>query len=382
MATPFDNWFVQLGLGVFLGPMSLADVRQLAESGALLETDRIRHSGTDNWLLASEVPGIFTPAPDEWLSLPDETSLPPLEPADDEVTQPTTAFAAVDDDDNDDESITLAPLDNEQSLTPIKKARRQAGKADSIRAKDVLKDAPDASDATTVRRPVALARPYVGEIPPAPVPATNDFEVGFLKPTLPEPRKPQSDPVIDLGVDQPIAIPEQVAPSTVTSPVPTATPPEEAQRAAVPSVRPVPAFVPPVKPVTRRTDRTSANWIKPALIGTTLLGVLALIWAIWPSSEPNIYAQYRVLYEDLQRFHDGTANGKWDDFVQRTRETTAATIPWLEKNAKPGDRDKDLLLYVGRDLQAAIELAPDAEFRHQARLDGFMSQLRESFESQ
>ena len=101
---------------------------------------------------------------------------------------------------------------------------------------------------------------------------------------------------------------------------------------------------------------------------------------LWPSSESHIYADYSRIYADLQQYRNGGGDAaRWNDFVQQAREATDKTVPWLESHARPGDRNKDLLLYVGRDLQASLDVPLTDTFPHQQRLDGFMSQLKETF---
>ncbi len=418
MPTPFDDWFVQLGLGVFLGPMPMSDVRQLAESGALLKTDRVRHASADDWTNAEEVPGLFGPAPDEWLSLPDESSIPAFEVVDElpstsadgtatsrrddeertdsEYSDDDEVFFADDDevffaeDDegltlkiDDDESLTLAPV-SEPEVLPAKS--RKVQKAPSIRAADVLADAPPAPEIKLAPRPLALARPSAREVPPAPKPETHDFEYSFPKPPSPKPLP--STPVAE-ALDGPTAsappAPEAaaIAPVTQMTPaVPPYSPPrEERPFNAAPTVRPLPAFGAASRPAAKSASRSLPNWLKATLLAAAFVGLSSIVWLVWPSAEPDIYSQYRVIYEDLKRFRSGKAEGQWADFVKRARQTTGTTIPWLESTTKPGERNKDLLLYVGRDLQAALDVAPESEFDHEARLDGFMSQLRESYET-
>src|SRR5882762_6440694 len=66
---------------------------------------------------------------------------------------------------------------------------------------------------------------------------------------------------------------------------------------------------------------------------------------------PDIYAQYVAVYKELQHRRDNASvQAGWNDFVAHARSEIEDDLPWLETHAKPGDREKSLLLYVGRDL--------------------------------
>ncbi len=101
---------------------------------------------------------------------------------------------------------------------------------------------------------------------------------------------------------------------------------------------------------------------------------------LWPSADPEIYTRYSALYRELQERRAGPPDADgWDQFVLRAQQITNETVPWLEQHADPGDHEKCLLLYAGRDIQAAIAVQPDAKLPHQKRLEGFMSQLDAAF---
>lgn len=350
MATSTDEWFAQLGLGVFLGPMPLSDLRQLAQSGALLESDNVRRAGAEEWEPASGVPGVFQSEAEEWLELPDESVLSQI------AAEEAQALA----DETADESITLDVSASvvEQSVTvPV-----------------------PATVAVKAAKPPLALRPAVVDrpIPPMPKPVTHDFEKAFPK-----------EPVVEAPPvsAQPKAVPVPMPPALSVEAAPTepkATPStlslDELEQLPVTSMRP---------PVVRSASMTgssmdaswsSSSWMKPALLALTAVGVVMLAWWMWPSSESHIYSDYSRIYADLQQYRSGAGDaGRWSEFVKQAREATDKSVPWLESHAKPGDRNKDLLLYVGRDLQASLDVPPSDKFRHQQRLDGFMSQLKEAF---
>jgi|GEM_PF-1482466 len=387
MPTSLDEWFVELGLGVFLGPMPLADLRQLAANGALLESDQVRRGGADDWIVAKEVPGLFELEPDEWISLPDESSLPPWNVTNQLAANMKSASAEEFFEESPDESLTLADCADE-SITlaseTLPSAHRSRAKQKTLGQST---SPPDQQPPKLRPHPMALARPVVREIPPAPLPVTHDFEIAF-----PPPQPAQSaTPVVSQSAlartaesvptppsNRPLTIPANHAQNTTDSVESAGTAPRVSSTLSL--TRHVSETSPSVRLQPRRTDRSLPSWIKPALIGVAAASTLLLGWFFWPSSEPNIYAEYRAIYDELRRYRTGMGEvDNWSDFVKQARETMESKNSWLERTAKPGDRDKDLLLYVGRDLQSALELAPDAKFQHQERLDGFMSQLHESF---
>lgn len=378
MPTSLDEWFVQLGLGVFLGPMPLADLRHLAATGAVLQSDQVRRSGADHWIVAKDVPGLFGLDHDEWISLPDESALPPLDVPDEFAasrasTSPDEEFFET----STDESLTLDPQASPSEPPQTAKTR----------SPDKLALSPDQPKLKPRPHPMALARPVVREIPPAPLPITHDFEIAFPKVQPTQSTTPTDSKPAIVRADESVSVPpeqrRQMAQPSLTSDVmeaaePVGTAPQTIKMSSF--VRPAPETSPSRPRWPRPSERSWPNGTKPVLLGIAVAGVLLLSWFFWPSSEPNIYAEYRAIYDELRRYRTGAGEvEKWPDFVKQARETTEATNSWLERTAKPGDRDKDLLLYVGRDLQAALELAPDAKFRHQERLDGFMTQLHESF---
>lgn len=387
MPTSLDEWFVELGLGVFLGPMPLADLRQLAANGAVLESDQVRRGGADHWIVAKDVPGLFELDQDEWISLPDESSLPPRDVTNHLAASMASASAEEFFEEHPDESVSLT-VSADESITlaseTLPSEHRSRAKQKTL---GQSASPPDQQPSKLRPHPMALARPVVREIPPAPRPITHDFEIAFPQPQPAQSAPPAVSQSALARTAEPFPTPPSERPPTApASHSQNATDPVESVDTAprvsstLSLARHVPETSPSVRLQPRRTDRSFPSWTKPAFIGVAVAGALLLGWFLWPSSEPNIYAKYRAIYDELRRYRTGMSEvDKWSDFVKQARETTESTNSWLERTAKPGDRDKDLLLYVGRDLQAALELAPDAKFRHQERLDGFMSQLHESF---
>ena len=119
--------------------------------------------------------------------------------------------------------------------------------------------------------------------------------------------------------------------------------------------------------------------------GTAVVLVLVTVWWVWPRQRLDIYTQYIAIYKELQQQQqqrEGTQDqARWTEFVARTKKQLDETVPWLEERAKPGDREKSLLLYAGRDLQELIEQPRGSPGPHQKRLNAFFDQLKEMYGS-
>lgn len=110
--------------------------------------------------------------------------------------------------------------------------------------------------------------------------------------------------------------------------------------------------------------------------------VLMGAWWLWPRQSPDIYKNYVAIHQELQQRRDlSVDHATWTEFVSRAKTQLAETVPWLEEKAKPGDREKSLLLYAGRDLQELLELPRTSKSLHQKRLDAFFEQLQEIYDS-
>jgi len=93
-----------------------------------------------------------------------------------------------------------------------------------------------------------------------------------------------------------------------------------------------------------------------------------------------IYAEYSAIYSELQDRRNNPADSTgWMSFAEQARAQIDEYNVWVEESAEPGDREKNLLLEAGRDMQELLSAAPDAESPHEERLDGFFRQLSEIY---
>jgi hypothetical protein len=322
MSSSPHHWFVQTDFGALLGPMPDDALAELARTGALLIRDRVREGTDGEWRSAGDVPGLF-----------------------DEQTP----------------SLGLLSSTLEDLFAPEKPAprRSRASRTANRRAPPKIADAPVANKSPTLG--FEIAAPLIA--PPA---ATKP------PPVVSAPR-----PVVDTHVIAPQAEPLPVNDPAIVEPPPT---PQPLPNWEAP-VTAAPRWHPPSPAARLKTPRGKSAWITVSIAVAVLLMIVAAWW-FWPRQRADIYASYVAIYKELQERRAETSDQTgWTEFVSRSQTQLDATVPWLEKRATPGDREKSLLLYAGRDLQELLELPQGTVSPHQKRLNAFFEQLREMYGS-
>lgn len=226
-------------------------------------------------------------------------------------------------------------------------------------------------------------------VQPPPVTKELDFEID-VSPVVPKTAVAESSAAQPISIQEP---PLNVSTSQVTEP-----PQESVPPAPTPSIRePEPVLSAPSgwqarststsrwQPTTKRSSRGWQSdkqlWLTGAIAATVLM-VLVGVWWFWPRQRPDLYKSYLAIYQELQQRRETSEDyARWTDFVTQSKSQLAATVPWLEENSRPGDREKSLLLYAGRDLQELLELPRTSKSPHQKRLDAFFGQLQEIYGS-
>lgn len=141
-------------------------------------------------------------------------------------------------------------------------------------------------------------------------------------------------------------------------------------------VTPTPHWQPTATRSHRGQKIDKQTWLVRAIAAAILI-VLVGAWWHWPRQRPDIYKNYVAIYQELQQRRDiAEDQAAWTEFVMRAKTQFAETVPWLEEKSKPGDREKSLLLYAGRDLQELLELPRTSKSPHLKRLDVFSSSFR------
>lgn len=332
MSSSPKQWYVQTDFGALLGPMPADALSELARTGALLRRDQVRE-GTDGvWRLASDCPGLFEEAAQK--HRPPDTL---QEPASPRTSFKIASSARLLDD-------LMKTEKDDDSQRPVKTATQP------IAELDFEVDVPLLAPATVAKPPAVIASRAVDEFKTHPTPVV---------------------------APPPITV---AAPAPPPEPVPVAEPPP-------PTDRPT-DWEPPVPvrrfPTAHAFSPRRSLWkrLLPVAVATAVVLALVTVWSVWPRQRPDIYSRYVAIYKELQERRDKAQDQTgWNEFTKRANAQLSEVLPWLEDNAKPGDREKSLLLYAGRDLQELLDQPRDSQAVHQKRLNVFFDQLQELYGS-
>lgn len=327
MTSSPNHWFVQTDFGALLGPMPDEALAELARTGALLVRDQVREGTAGEWCLASNVPGLF----DE-----QSPSLGSLSSTLEDLFAPQTCSPR--------ESATSRVANRKD---PPKTAETPV--AGELKELEFEIDVPLNAPAAASTPPAIVERLPVQKSIPSPTPAVS----------------PQPAPV---RVDDPVP-PADLALTPPLFPVWEA------------PVTQAPRWRPPTATSRPKIRRAKTSWITGTIAAATLLAIVAAWW-FWPRQRTDIYASYMAIYKELrQRREEPQDRAGWTEFVTRAKSQLGETVPWLEERAKPGDHEKSLLLYAGRDLQEMLEHSHGSGSSHQKRLNAFFEQLEEIYGS-
>ena len=334
MSSSPNQWYVQTDFGALLGPMPADALSELARTGALLRRDQVRE-GTDGiWRLANDWPGLFEEAAQK--HRPPDTLQEPASPR--ESFKITSSARLLDD------LMKTEKFEDSQRL--VKTA------AKPIAELDFEVDVPLLAPATVAEPPAVIASRAVDEFKTHPTPVIT-----------PPPQR------VEVAAPAPPPEPVLVAESPPPTDRPTGWEP------------PVPVRRFPTAPAFS-TRRSLWKRLLPVAVATAVVLVLVTVWSIWPRQRPDIYSRYVAIYKELQERRDKAQDqAGWNEFTKRANAQLEVVLPWLEDNANPGDREKSLLLYAGRDLQDLLDQPRDSQAIHQKRLNVFFEQLQELYGS-
>lgn len=334
MSSSPNQWYVQTDFGALLGPMPADALSELARTGALLRRDQVREGPDGVWRLASDCPDLFEEAAQK--HRPPDTL---QEPASPRASFKITSSARLLDD-------LMKTEKKEDSPRSVKSA------AKPIAELDFEVDVPLLAPKTAAKPPAAIASRAVEDFKTHPTPVVT----------------PQPQPV------------EVAAPAPPPEPVLVAVLPPPTDRTT--------GWEPPVPvhrfPTARAFSPRRSLWkrLLPVAVATAVVLVLATVWWVWPRQRSDIYTRYVAIYKELQERRDKAQDqAGWNEFTNRAHSQLDEVLPWLEDNAKPGDREKSLLLYAGRDLQDLLDQPRDSQAIHQKRLNVFFEQLQELYGS-
>ena len=357
-----QHWFVQTDFGALLGPMPDDALAEMARTGALLVRDRVREGTDGEWRSAGEIPGLF----DE-----QTPSLGLMASTLEDIFAPQTTSSR--------ESVAS------RHAPPSRSTRSEFKASASVETSELAfeTDAPlIVPPATIPSVPDIDTLEFDVDVPLLAPPKTSDFPPTIMTP--PSVTSPPAHEVSALPTPAPSAM-EALVRADVSAP--TFESPSRQESQAVFSTPPGwqsgTSTASRWQPTTRRSARKfRLDKLTAWRCGAAAIVLLLLIaaWSLWPRQRQDLFVNYSSIYKELQlRREDNQDFAGWTEFVARATTQLDESLPWLEIRAVPGDHEKSLLLYAGRDLREFVNLPRTARNPHQKRLDVFFEQLTELY---
>lgn len=356
------HWFVQTDFGALLGPMPGDTLAEMARTGALLVRDQVREGTDGEWRSAGEVPGLFdeqTPSLGLLTSTLEDIFAPQAASSHDSVASKRVSHSrSTRSDFKSSASVETSELAFETDAPLIVPPATVLSVLNVNTLKfdvDVPLLAPQKSSSFPA---TVMAPPSVTNLPAHAVSA------------LPSPTPSAMEAPVNADVSAPVL----ESPSRQESEAVFSTPPGWQSGTSTASRW---------QPTTRRSARKFRFDKQTALrcgVAAFALALLIAAWSLWPSQRQDLFVNYSSIYKELQNRRDDDQDfAGWTEFVARATTQLDESLPWLEGRAVPGDREKSLLLYAGRDLREFVNLPRTARNPHQKRLDVFFEQLTELY---
>ncbi len=340
------SWFVQTSFGATLGPMPDDALLEMIRTGALLRTDQVREGSNDEWRPAAEFPNLFDAVA--------STSA---------IHEPIASVAVQ-------ETSTTRPSDSFSVPSKIKLVPPTVPtRHESVSISEGPPVTGVSAQAATVSDSVLPPRAIQRNVTPSPersVSSAAPPEDNLIASWRSERRRTQED----LGTDSLAAemsqaqdkedlVPELPAEQFVDAPEPASIAAPEKRTAARPSSQ-RPAFLDQINGLEdgrrQRVETSQQKWerwkrsLPSWQIAAVVMLVLLALWNYWPRSTRGIYDRYVAIWEEWKsRRADFKDQEGWDRFLKHTEAELNDTVPWLEKNARASERDKLMLLWIGRD---------------------------------
>ena len=408
MSSSSDRWYARLGVGIELGPMPHEDLIELAQTGQLLASDEVRDGSDGEWCPATRLPDLFG----------DADSTDPASGSSDGQQERGAANVPLEtaSDDSAAEQHDASPPEQSEAI-PVAESLDELEVESEQPTELMAPQTPTPTDADTSDEPdfelnlpqpapdvVADLKP-VPDQDPQPVPEQldePDFELNLPQPDPPTPaHTTPAATFTDLPeLQPPPPRPNSPARQLRSESVQEAAPPSVPMQDTAPSPLIEPQLPGPDRPsaldVMKPAATLDADASEPVTLRRTPLSrllralslagaaaaLLSFIWWLLPGPERDIYTDYLAIYKELrERKSNPNDQSGWNEFAAHSKTLIDDANPWLEETAMPGDRDRNLLLYAGRDLRKLLEKSPDSESPHQQRLDGFFQQLEEIYAS-
>jgi hypothetical protein len=408
MSTSSNQWYVEMSMGITLGPMPFDAVAELAETSAIMRDDRVREGSSKQWKSAQEVPGLFgdggslgsdsgvvslsdfevtetspeaviqaSAKPKEAAAAPETAdgivrlgefevllgeSKVTAETADEPASALLRAATSL-------ESAEPAAVPLKKAAVPLKKAAVPLKKVERVSKKESgRRDVAESDsnlgspDAGIPQLDIPAETPQRVSLASAPSPRTVDSRDRSLVATeleTVEADSREARPLLDLTALVNEGVEDGMAPTSQSA---TTTPPP-----LKPTIQP---WRPPVK-------RNRQLVVRSCLALAAVVAVWLLFSLLKPDMEVATYDQYAAIYLEYRSLAESPGSGSWSEFATRAKTELDETLPDLEASAVPGERSKSLLLYAGRDLRTALDLTPGVTYPHAERLAGFFQQLNE-----
>lgn len=360
MSSSTEQWFVRTSFGALLGPMPEDALDEMARTGALLRTDKLREGSDGIWHPAGDVPGLFDGvcAPSNQPGSRVGDLLPRAMPDGSFVMAKASEIPRSHDDvpllDEDESSALLSDPTSVslESVDPLQEAFRrmtepakpEVSSANTSRSQRLVKSEMTAQDETDfeVDVPLIPADAAVASVPTEPPPVIEELDFGC------------SDFVAD----------------------------------ATPLTEPI--VSPPIAPTISRRSVTSRNWSAkrivwlrnwPAWAVAAGLLIVFAAWWLWPRQRPDIYARYVAIHDELQKRRDAPQDETGlKEFVSRANKELDELLPEVDENASQ-NQEQRLLLFLGRDcLREMLKQPKEENVRHERLFAAFSGQLQEIYD--
>ncbi len=361
MSSSTEQWFVRTSFGALLGPMPEDALDEMARTGALLRTDKLREGSNGIWHPASEVPGLFdgVTAPSNQPGSRVGDLLPRAMSDGSFVMAKASEIPRSHDDvpllDEDESSALLAEPTSVslESVDPLHEVfwrmsepvQPKVAAADASRSQRSVESEMAAHDETEfeVDVPLIPAVAAVALVPTEPPPVIEELDFG------------RSDFVSD----------------------------------ATPQVEAIDSLL-PIAPTSPRRTVTSRSWSTTLIVWSrnwptwaTAAGLLIVIaaWWFWPRQRPDIYARYVAIHDELQKRRDAPQDETGlKEFVSRANRELDELLPEVDEHAAQS-HEQQLLLFLGRDCLREILKHPKEEnVRHERLFAAFSGQLKEIYD--
>lgn len=365
MGSSSHHWYVETDFGALLGPMPDDALAEMARTGALLVHDRVRNGIDGEWRPANDVPGLFdeqTPSLGLLSSTLEDMFAPQMQILSPREFAPTKRAP----------SLRPAPNETESSSAETRELAFETD-APLIVPSAVTSPVPEVSE-LEFELDVPMLAPKEGSGPSPAIEPPMLQEKTLIPEAAPSPSPAKS------------AVPasEHVEPTDLVSELLSHRETEVALPAPVgwqSSSSPLTGWQPTIRRSPRRLRIDKQIGVLGAIVAAVLL-LLVTAWSLWPSQRRDLFENYTAIYKELQqRREDNQDFAGWTEFVARATTQLDESLPWLEARSVPGDREKSLLLYAGRDLREFVNLPRTARNPHQQRLDVFFQQLQELYNS-